>query len=122
MREVNMQTARALVTKAELDGLLASPDSAAPSGPETEERWPPDAGPGGDAGLRMFEQAFRHWEQTVRDLQREVKALRERVDRLERERAVPPFPAAAAPEPPASGGPEAPRLSRVERYRKSRWF
>ena len=115
---MNMQAARALVTKAELESLLAAPDSAVRAEPEFAEAGPPDA----DADRRMFEQAFQYWERTVRDLRSEVRELRERVERMEREWEVPQAARPAAPEPATAGAPEAPRLSRVERYRKSRWF
>jgi hypothetical protein len=69
----------------------------------------------------MASLGMRGYGRTMHDLQLEVKALRERVEQ-ERMREPSPPSKPNIPEPPAAVEPETPRLSRVERYRKPRWF
>lgn len=76
---------------------------------------------GEDAGRRLIEQAFHYWEQTVHDLQREVKALRGRLEKLERMHEEPQPVKLALPEATPAAATEE-RQSRAERHRKSRWF
>ena len=74
-----------------------------------------------EAGRRLIEQAFHYWEQTVHDLQREVRELRERLEHLERMHEDPQPVALTLPEQPPVPEPQD-RPSRLDRYRKSRWF
>lgn len=75
-----------------------------------------------DTGRRLIEQSFHYWEQTVHDLQREVKGLKDRIEQLERMHEDPQPVKLTLPEPPAPEEPEDSRPSRSERHRKSRWF
>jgi hypothetical protein len=68
----------------------------------------------------LMEQTFKYWEQTVHDLQMEVRELRNRIDRLERrEEGVKPrkLPVIIEKEPDLA--PDE-RLSRTERHRSHR--
>jgi hypothetical protein len=75
-----------------------------------------------DTGRRLIEQSFHYWEQTVHDLQREVKELKDRIEQLERIHEEPQPVKLTLPEPPSPEESEDPRPSRSERHRKSRWF
>lgn len=77
---------------------------------------------GEDAGRRLIEQAFHYWEQTVHDLQREVRELKGRIEQLERMHEDPqPVVLALPEEPPVAAEPND-RPSRLDRHRKPRWF
>lgn len=115
-----MQAVRAIVSKSELEGLLAAPSQQVDQ--ENAAATTSDVGMTEDAGRRMIEQAFHYWEQTVHDLQREVKALRDRIEQLERLHEDPQPVKLTLPEPPTTDEPGEARLSRTERHRKSRWF
>jgi hypothetical protein len=72
----------------------------------------------------LIEQAIKYWEQTVHDLQMEVRELRNRIEKLERLKAEAEprsLPVVLESEPDAD--PEE-RLSRTERIRsqRGRWF
>ncbi len=114
------QSMKELVSKSEIDGLLsglvvavaeASAGSANSDCEVTEE-----------TGRRLIEQSFHYWEQTVHDLQREVKALKDRIEQLERMHEEPQPVKLTLPETPAPEETEDARPSRTERHRKSRWF
>lgn len=78
---------------------------------------------------RLLEQAVRFWEQSARDLQKEVRELRDRIDRLERQqrndksRNIPVISEPVS-EPEPEQAPSEDRLSRMDRLksRRSRWF
>ncbi|MBO9599230.1 MAG: hypothetical protein J7559_15595 [Cohnella sp.] len=74
-----------------------------------------------EAGRRLIEQAFHYWEQTVHDLQREVRELKGRLERIERMHEDPQPVALALPEMPPVPEPQD-RPSRLDRHRKPRWF
>ncbi|MFC5529489.1 hypothetical protein [Cohnella yongneupensis] len=75
-----------------------------------------------DAGRRLIEQAFHYWEQTVHDLQRDLKELRGRIDQLERMHEDPQPVKLTLSEDAQPQLQQEGRLSRADRHRKSRWF
>lgn len=97
----------------------AEPDKLAES---LAERAPGVDALGEDAGKRLIEQAFHYWEQTVHDLQREVKELRGRIEALERMHEDPQPVRFALPAAPEAAPPAENRQPRAERHRRSRWF
>lgn len=97
--------------------MSAEPETSAPAAREEAV----DA-LGEDAGRRLIEQAFHYWEQTVHDLQREVKELRGRLEKLEKMHEDPqPVKLALPEEAPVAPAIEE-RQPRAERHRRSRWF
>jgi predicted nucleic acid-binding Zn-ribbon protein len=78
---------------------------------------------------QLLEQAMRYWEQSVHDLQKEVRELRDRIDQLERQhknektRGIPVL-AESVHEREPEQAPYEERLSRTDRMKsqRGRWF
>jgi hypothetical protein len=104
---------RDLLTKEELAELLPSPR-------EAEDHLQQPAF--GNRSSSLLEQTINYWEQTVHDLQMEVRELRNRIDRLEhRQEDVKPSSLPVVFEHVPNEVQEE-RLSRRDRHNRGRWF
>jgi TolA-binding protein len=112
---------RDIVTVDELAELIPSPKIAAYESPQEE--------PPVDVKNRLLEQAVKFWEQSTHDLQKEVRELRDYIDRLERQnknekpRSISVI-AEPVSEPEPEQAPPEKLLSRKDRHKshRIRWF